>query len=41
MNTVDTVTHAIAEMFNRKKFLIHTQLNMEWSIEYTCMFAHI
>lgn len=29
MDTVDSVTHAIAEMFTRKKNVIHSQLNTE------------
>lgn len=28
-NPVNTVTHAIEEMFIRKKYLIHMQINLE------------
>lgn len=43
MSAVDTVTHAIAEIFIRIKYLIHTQLNVEWRTEntYASFLVHI
>lgn len=29
LSTIDTVTQAVAEIFIRKKYLIHTQLSVE------------